>query len=223
MSCTDLLVSRENADTDIQSITTYSEVMRSYPKADVPLHLQTAEEKQAWWCEYRKKHQGVLHQISFHRIVLDEAQAIKNHKSHTSIACRALMGEHKWALSGTPIQNGTDELYPYFKFLRVPNTGSLRVFKENFCGNDPVKVQRLHTFLSRFMIRRTHLDRLFGAPLLQLPRTTERLHAFHFNDVSTRGITRLSSLTNFQPVRTQRLRDRPPQSDHENQHLCSQE
>jgi len=158
--------------------------MRSYPKAEVPLELQTAAEKHAWWTEYRKKHQGVLHDVHFHRVVLDEAQAIKNYKSYTSIACRALMGEHKWALSGTPIQNGTEELYPYFKFLRVPNTGSFRVFKENFCGKDRVKIQRLATFLSKFMIRRTHLDRLFGAPLVQLPKTSEHMHLCTFNDVS---------------------------------------
>lgn len=28
------------------------------------------------------------------------------------------MAKHRWALSGTPIQNQVEELFPYFKFLR---------------------------------------------------------------------------------------------------------
>jgi len=66
-------------------------------------------------------------------VVLDEASAIKNHKSHTSLACRALEAKHHWAISGnglnppsprivanlfallslgTPIQNSLQEFYP---------------------------------------------------------------------------------------------------------------
>lgn len=30
----------------------------------------------------------------------------------------------RWALTGTPIFNSVEELFPYFKFLRVKHTGS---------------------------------------------------------------------------------------------------
>jgi SNF2 family DNA or RNA helicase len=84
-------------------LTTYTEVMRSYPKNEPPIECQTAEEKIEWWKQVYHKERGVLHRMEFHRIVLDEAQAIKSYSSRTSIACRALMAQHKWALSGTPI------------------------------------------------------------------------------------------------------------------------
>ncbi|KAK3062188.1 hypothetical protein LTS18_004636, partial [Coniosporium uncinatum] len=121
-------------------------------------------------------------------VVLDEAQAIKNHKSATSRSCRQLDAKHRWALSGTPIQNTLSELYPYFKFLHVPHTGSFRVFKQNFIdGNSPDQLDRLMAFLKRFMIRRTHLDEMFGAPLLQLPKATEKRTWLEFNDFE-RGV-----------------------------------
>jgi hypothetical protein len=165
-------------------LTTYSEVMRSYPKNNPPIECQTAEQKIAWWKEVYMSHRGILHTIKFKRVVLDEAQAIKNHTSRTSIACRALMAAHKWALSGTPILNRLDELYPYFKFLNVPHTGSFKIFKNNYCGNGDVdNSERLLVRLSQFMIRRTHADRMFNAPILKLPQANQSTHWCEFNSV----------------------------------------
>jgi SNF2 family DNA or RNA helicase len=158
-------------------LTTYSEVMASYPKNKPPIECQTVEQKLAWWKE-------VLHRIFFKRIVLDEAQAIKNHQGRTSIACRALIASHKWALSGTPILNRLDELYPYFKFLNVPHTGSFKIFKNNYCdtGNGE-NTERLLVRLSQFMIRRTHADRMFNAPILKLPQANQSTYWCEFNSV----------------------------------------
>lgn len=165
-------------------LTTYSEVMKSYPKNEPPIECQTAEQKIAWWKETYANHRGVLHQIFFKRIVLDEAQAIKNYKGRISIACRALMADHKWALSGTPVLNGLDELYPYFKFLNVPHTGSFKIFKHNYCGAvGGENAERLLVRLSQFMIRRTHADRMFNAPILKLPQANQSTHWCDFNSV----------------------------------------
>jgi SNF2 family DNA or RNA helicase len=167
-------------------LTTYDEVRKSYPKADFPIQLQTSEEKTEWWRKHYNKHRGLLHEVHFLRVILDEAQCIKNHKSWTSIAARGLMANHRWALSGTPIQNSVQELYPYFKFLRVAHTGSFKIFCANFTGtNGPNKVgfDRLHSFLSRFMIRRTHQDSLLGAPIISLPKATENIYWCKFNEV----------------------------------------
>ena len=120
----------------------------------------------------------------FHRIVLDEAQAIKNHFSRTSIACRALMARHKWALSGTPILNSLDELYSYFKFLNVPFTGSFKIFKHNYADpKEPESIERLLIRLSQFMIRRDHSDMMMNAPILKLPRASQMTHWCDFNPV----------------------------------------
>ncbi|KAF2750189.1 hypothetical protein M011DRAFT_397133 [Sporormia fimetaria CBS 119925] len=165
-------------------LTTYHEVVRSYPKNKPPVELQTAEEKIAWWKKEFATKRGMLHRIQFYRIVLDEAQAIKNHTSRTSIACRALMARHRWALSGTPIVNGLEELYPYFKFLNVPYTGSLKIFKNNYCDSkNPENADRLLLKLNQFMIRRTHADTMFGAPILKLPKADQITLWCDFNPV----------------------------------------
>ncbi|KAE9984365.1 hypothetical protein EG328_008851 [Venturia inaequalis] len=170
-------------------LTTYDEVRKSYPKEDYPIHLQTRQEREAWWEVFYEEHKSLLHRVDFLRVVLDEAQAIKNHKSHTSIACRGLNAKHRWALSGTPIQNAPRELFPYFKFLQVEHTGTFKIFCQNFIGTHSdgslsrVGLDRLHSFLSRFMIRRTHADQLMGAPIVSLPRASERICWCRFNDL----------------------------------------
>jgi SNF2 family DNA or RNA helicase len=165
-------------------LTTYGEVMKSYPKNEPPIECQTAEQKIAWWKNQFETQRGVLHRMRFLRIVLDEAQAIKNHMGRTSISCRALMADHKWALSGTPILNSLTELYPYFKFLGVPHTGSFKIFKHNYCDtNDVENTERLLVRLSQFMIRRTHADMMFNAPILKLPQADQATYWCEFNPV----------------------------------------
>ncbi|CAN9196477.1 unnamed protein product [Alternaria sp. RS040] len=168
-------------------LTTYTEIMKSYPKNEPPIQCQTAQQKIDWWEEVFRTQRGPLHRMMFLRVVLDEAQAIKNHMSRTSIACRALMAHHKWALSGTPILNSLVELYPYFKFLDVPHTGSFKIFKHNYCeGNSVENTERLLVRLSQFMIRRTHADEMFGAPILKLPQADQTTYWCEFNSVERR-------------------------------------
>jgi hypothetical protein len=53
-------------------ITSYSEVLRSYPHCDPPTHLVTRDARTKWWTVHFTANRGVLHKIFFRRIVLDE-------------------------------------------------------------------------------------------------------------------------------------------------------
>lgn len=164
-------------------LTSYQEVMSSYPKNKPPKEIVLTDKKLEWW-ENEWTNRSILHKIHFYRVVLDEAQAIKNHKSHTSVACRGLMAKHRWAITGTPIQNAIIELYPFFKFLRVKQTGDVEVFRENFCEpDDEDDTKRLHAMLNQFMIRRSHKERLFGQPIVKLPKNTQKTIVIEFNAV----------------------------------------
>jgi superfamily II DNA or RNA helicase len=58
-----------------------------------------------------------LKELAFDYAILDEAQAIKNHKSATAKACRLLQSRHRLALTGTPIENHVGELMSLLDFL----------------------------------------------------------------------------------------------------------
>ncbi len=58
-----------------------------------------------------------LAKVQFDYVILDEAQAIKNPKTASAKAARLLRGNHRLALSGTPIENHLGELLSLFEFL----------------------------------------------------------------------------------------------------------
>ncbi|KAI9694114.1 MAG: hypothetical protein M1822_003385 [Bathelium mastoideum] len=171
----------QNADV---ILTTYQMVLKSYPKYEPPAELVSPEEKRQWWHQHYENNRGFFHRTKFYRVVIDEAQYIKNHRARTSIACRGLMGKYRWAMSGTPIHNSIEELYPYFKFLHVKHTGSLETFKQNFCSTgSEISSARLHGFLRMFMMRRTHKDTLLNKPIINLPKNHQTTIEIDFNSV----------------------------------------
>ena len=70
-----------------------------------------------------------LMERSFDYVILDEAQAIKNAATASAKAVRLLRGEHRLALSGTPIENHGGELWSLFDFLNPGLLGTARAFK----------------------------------------------------------------------------------------------
>lgn len=94
----------------------------------------------------------------FDTIVLDEAQAIKNHNTEAAKAARLLRGDHRLALSGTPIENHLGELWSLFEFLNPGLLGAARAF-QGLAGKtaveDPTARQLLAHALRPFILRRT--------------------------------------------------------------------
>ncbi|KAF9300057.1 hypothetical protein BG003_003449, partial [Podila horticola] len=62
---------------------------------------------------------GPLFKARFHRVILDEAQVIKNRDTKASIGCAAVSATYRWCLTGTPIQNNITELYSLMRFLKI--------------------------------------------------------------------------------------------------------
>lgn len=100
-----------------------------------------------------------LGRVGWFRVILDEAQSIKNYRTQVARACWGLRAKRRWCLSGTPIQNAVDDLYSYFRFLRYE---PYAVYK-SFCSLIKVPISRnpsngykkLQAVLRTIMLRRT--------------------------------------------------------------------
>jgi superfamily II DNA or RNA helicase len=96
--------------------------------------------------------------FQFDYVILDEAQAIKNASTEASKAARLLRGDHKLALSGTPVENHLGELWSLFDFLNPGLLGAASTFKMNgAAARNPDEHTRglLARALKPFILRRT--------------------------------------------------------------------
>ncbi|KAL3615059.1 hypothetical protein CASFOL_040720 [Castilleja foliolosa] len=129
---------------------------------------------------------GALAQVGWFRVVLDEAQSIKNHRTQVARACWGLRAKRRWCLSGTPIQNAIDDLYSYFRFLRHEPYAVFRTFIEQL----KVPIQRspkngykkLQAVLKTIMLRRTKGTFIEGEPIINLPPKTIELKKVDFSN-----------------------------------------
>ena len=97
-----------------------------------------------------------LRDISFDTVVLDEAQAIKNASTESAKAARLLKGNHRLALSGTPIENRLADLWSLFEFLNPGLLGSSSVFRTQTSNAESEESSRILSMALRpFFLRRT--------------------------------------------------------------------
>ena len=101
---------------------------------------------------------------SWSTVVLDEAQNAKNAASATARAVRALPASHRFALTGTPVENRLAELWSILDFANPGMLGGLEAFRETFAvpveryGN-PEAAERLRRIVSPFLLRRLKSDK----------------------------------------------------------------
>ncbi|KAL1176220.1 hypothetical protein V6Z11_A04G143600 [Gossypium hirsutum] len=128
---------------------------------------------------------GALARVHWLRVILDEAQTIKNHRTQVARACCGLRAKRRWCLSGTPIQNAVDDLYSYFRFLRHE---PYDVYK-SFCYGIKVPIARdyvkgykkLQAVLKVVMLRRTKATLIDGEPIIKLPPKSIHMSKVEFS------------------------------------------
>lgn len=101
-----------------------------------------------------------LKDFRFNYVILDESQAIKNPNSKRYKAVRLLNAENRIALTGTPIENNTFDLYAQLNFLNPGLLGNMTHFRNTFSNaidkeKDVDASQVLSKLISPFMLRRT--------------------------------------------------------------------
>ncbi|MCZ8353828.1 MAG: SNF2-related protein [Cyclobacteriaceae bacterium] len=95
----------------------------------------------------------------FNYIILDESQVIKNPTSNIAQAVHELKSRQKLALTGTPLENTTLDLWSQMTFINPGLLGPQSYFKNEFLvpiekKGDEARSKRLHTIIKPFMLRR---------------------------------------------------------------------
>ncbi|KAK8349517.1 hypothetical protein V6Z12_A06G146600 [Gossypium hirsutum] len=138
-----------------------------------------------------------LAKVGWFRVVLDEAQSIKNHKTQVARACWGLRAKRRWCLSGTPIQNAIDDLYSYFRFLRYDPYSAYKSFcfslKTPIAKNPAKGYPKLQAILQTIMLRRTKATLLDGEPIINLPPKVIELRKVEFTKAERDFYSRLES------------------------------
>ncbi|MEU4802882.1 SNF2-related protein [Actinosynnema sp. NPDC023587] len=106
---------------------------------------------------------GALAGIEWDRVVLDEAQNIKNSATRQSRAVRALPARHRVALTGTPVENRLAELWSIMDFANPGVLGTVNAFRARFAvpverHRDEDAAVRLRRITRPFVLRRLKTD-----------------------------------------------------------------
>jgi SNF2 family DNA or RNA helicase len=101
-----------------------------------------------------------LKDFHFNYVILDESQAIKNPNSKRYKAVRLLQCENRLALTGTPIESNTFDLYAQMNFLNPGLLGSMSHFRKEFSeaidkGHNEEASALLGQMIHPFLLRRT--------------------------------------------------------------------
>ena len=108
----------------------------------------------------------------FARVVLDEAQYIKNPRAQVTKCAKCLDADARFALTGTPIENRLAELWSIFDFLMPGYLGSREEFAKRY--ESPVEAREHDaSTLLRCAIGPFVLRRLKSEVLADLPDKTE--------------------------------------------------
>ena len=107
--------------------------------------------------------QESLAEVTWERVVLDEAQHIKNPPTKQATAIRALKSRHRVALTGTPVENRLTELWSILEFCLPGFLGTQGDFRRRFAlpierHSDESQTERLRQLVGPFILRRLKTD-----------------------------------------------------------------
>ena len=101
--------------------------------------------------------------VPWGRMVLDEAQFVKNPQAKQSQAVRAIPAPRRIALTGTPVENRLSELWSIMDFLNPGYLGPAGNFRRKFSvpierHRDRSKMDKLRGLVRPFILRRVKTD-----------------------------------------------------------------
>ncbi|KAG2137485.1 SNF2 family N-terminal domain-containing protein [Suillus clintonianus] len=158
-------------------ITTYQTLSM---ELTIPKDLEEGEE-----LAYLENHGGVLGRVRWYRVILDEAQFIRNRGTLASRSVALLRSTYRWMLTGTPVTNTLADIYGLIRFGRFRPWNDWESFKLYVAKvqqeDAPLAAMRAQEILKPLLLRRTKLARLEGKLILQLPPKNIELVTLEFS------------------------------------------
>lgn len=119
--------------------------------------------------DYLKRDLELYKKMAFHFMIIDEAQAIKNHQTKNAEAVKEIKCVSRFAMTGTPIENSLADLWSIFDFCLPGYLKSYESFKNEYEINiiknhDNAALERLNNQISPFILRRTKQEVLRELP-----------------------------------------------------------
>ncbi|SPO40083.1 related to RAD16 - nucleotide excision repair protein [Pseudozyma flocculosa] len=169
----------------------------------IPVEKKKKSKKRKKRIEDGKESANALQRIEWFRVVLDEAHYIKGALTWQSKAVCNLSAQRRLCLTGTPIQNSTDDLYALLKFLRLDPFTDRAVWNE-FCGHkdnspalrrskmaakdsadpiDPASLGHIQIIMKFLALRRTKDTKAAdGESILRLPPKLSKTEMLDFEE-----------------------------------------
>ncbi len=168
-----------------------------------------------------KRDRELYEPLTFSYHILDEAQYIKNASTLSARVNKAVKSRHRFALTGTPIENRLSELWSIFDFLMPGFLYSYPRFREQLerpivQNGDEAALSRLDKLVSPFILRRLKKDVLTELPdkheaVVRVPLTGDQRALYAANvqllreELLQKGLTRnhitvLSMLTRLRQI-----------------------
>ncbi|HHV11169.1 MAG TPA: DEAD/DEAH box helicase [Clostridiales bacterium] len=111
---------------------------------------------------------GFYEKIDFDTVFIDEAQFIKNDSSLNAKSVKRIRAKHRFALTGTPIENSLSELWSIFDFIMPDYLNShskfVEMYEKPILKEDQKALSDLHQHIEPFILRRMKKDVLTELP-----------------------------------------------------------
>ncbi|CCM00776.1 uncharacterized protein FIBRA_02818 [Fibroporia radiculosa] len=139
---------------------------------------------------------GLLFDIDWYRVILDEAQNIRNRRTRVSRAVTKLHSTYRWCLTGTPIINSLSDAYGLFRYLQTRPWYDWTEFNGHISKlekkNPVLATTRLQAIFSSMLLRRKKDSMLDGKRLIELPVKETILAKLEFS-LEERDIYKMAS------------------------------
>ena len=111
-----------------------------------------------------RRDEAVFAKTRWAAVILDEAQAIKNHRTAQAKAARRIKSDIRIAMTGTPVENRLSEYWSIFDFLNKGYLKSDKAFHTEFAlpievDRNQHKLRQFRTITAPFILRRLKSDK----------------------------------------------------------------